>query len=43
MFIVEIKNATNTQLHSQARKETSRAWQLQNIIRKGDVVWETKY
>jgi len=26
-------NRPNTQLHSQARREAGRAWQLQNIMR----------
>jgi len=32
MFAIEmIEDATNTQLHSQARREARRAWQLPNI------------
>jgi len=34
MFAFEVKDAANKQLHSQARRETRRAWQLPNITSK---------
>jgi len=33
VLVVKIEDAANTQLHSQARRENERAWQLPNIMR----------